>query len=145
MKRKEQALLYGFNDEERIQAVRRTLDKLGIAAHVLSPEAHHQKVGYLIGSKGFRLTPEDPDEEDFVFPHEVLLLDKVKGKRLDEVLAKLAAAVQPPIRYKTVVTPFTTFWTLRRLCETMQKEHAYLAERDAAKEQRKKKNAEKEA
>ncbi len=136
MKRKEQALLYGFNDEERIHLVRRTLDKLGIAAHVLEPSAHHQKVGYLIGSKGFRLTPEDPDEEDFVFPHEVLLLDKVKGKRLDEVLAKLAAAVQPPIRYKTVVTPFNTFWTLRRLCETMQKEHAYLAERDEAKEQR---------
>ena len=31
MKRKEQALLYGFNDEERIHLVRRTLDKLGIA------------------------------------------------------------------------------------------------------------------
>ena len=137
MKRKEQALLYGFNDEERIAAVRRALDKLGIAAHVLPPEAHHQKVGYLIGSKGFRLTPEDEDEADFVFPHEVLLLDKVKGKRLDEVLEKLAAAVQPPIRYKTVVTPFNTFWTLRRLCETMQKEHAYLAERDVAKAKRK--------
>ena len=67
----------------------------------------------------------------------MLLLDKVKGKRLDEVLEKLAAAVQPPIRYKTVVTPFNTFWTLRRLCETMQKEHAYLAERDAAKAKRK--------
>ena len=52
------------------------------------------------------------------------------------MLAKLAAAVQPPIRYKTVVTPFNTFWTLRRLCETMQKEHAYLAERDAAKAQK---------
>lgn len=134
MKRKEQALLYGFNDEARIHLVRKALDRLSIGARVLPPEAHHQKVGYLIGMKGFRVTPEDKDEEDFVFPHEVLLLDKIKGKRLDEVLAALAATVQPPVQYKTVVTPFNTLWTLRRLCETMQREHGALAEREPRKE-----------
>ena len=129
MKRKEQALLYGFNDEERIRLVRRALDRLSIASRVLPPEAHHQKVGFLIGMKGFRATPPD-EEDDFVFPHEVLLLDKIKGKRLDAVLAALAATVQPPVQYKTVVTPFNTLWTLRRLCETMQREHGALAEQD---------------
>ena len=134
MKRKEQALLYGFNDEERIRAVRRALDRTSVPSRILPPEAHHQKIGYLIGMKGFRVTPPDEDEEDFVFPHEVLILDKIKGKRLDEVLAALAAAVSPSVQYKTVVTPFNTFWTLRRLCETMQKEHGALAERDSKKE-----------
>jgi len=130
VKRKEQALLYGFNDEERIRAVRRALDRTSVPSRILPPEAHHQKIGYLIGMKGFRVTPKDEDEDDFVFPHEVLILDKIKGKRLDEVLAALAATVQPPVQYKTVVTPFNTLWTLRRLCETMQREHGALAERD---------------
>ena len=28
-----------------------------------------------------------------------------------------------PVLYKAVVTPFNTLWTLKRLCQTMEKEH----------------------
>ena len=70
MKRKEQALLYGFNDEERIRAVRWALDRTSVPSRILPPEAHHQKIGYLIGMKGFRVTPPDEDEEDFSDPDE---------------------------------------------------------------------------
>ena len=57
-----------------------------------------------------------------------MILHRIKGKRLDQVLAAMKAAGVPPIRYKAVVTPFNTLWTLRRLCETMKKEHAYMTE-----------------
>ena len=46
----------------------------------------------------------------------------------------------PPVHYKSVVTPFNTLWTLRRLCETMQKEHAAMIEMEEAKEKKDKKN-----
>ena len=36
----------------------------------------------------------------------------------------------PHIKFKSVVTPFNTLWTLRRLCETMQKEHAAMLEQE---------------
>ena len=46
----------------------------------------------------------------------------------------------PQVKFKSVVTPFNTLCTLRRLCETMQKEHAAMLEqeeREARKEQSK--------
>ena len=36
----------------------------------------------------------------------------------------------PHIRFKAVVTPFNTLWTLRRLCETMQREHGAMIEQE---------------
>ena len=154
VKREEQALLYGFNEDERIAVVEKVLHRLGIRTRVVPPEAYHQKVGYLLGRKGFRPLPEEDD--GVVFPHEVLLhsvlsiseqvlqspamqqvlLDNIKGKRLDAALAALRDGVRPNLRYKAVVTPFNAFWTLRRLCETMQKEHSFQIEQEKRKEQR---------
>jgi hypothetical protein len=84
-------------------------------------------VGYLLGAKGFQ-PAKAKDEDNFVFPHEVMVLQNIRNKRLDEVLLALKEAGVPHIRFKAVVTPFNTLWTLRRLCETMQKEHGALAE-----------------
>ena len=121
MKRQEQVLFYQFRDEEKLALACKVLHKLGIATKILQPENWREKVGYLRGAKGFQ-----PD--DFVFPHEVMVLQNIRNKRLDEVLLALKNAGVPHIRFKAVVTPFNTLWTLRRLCETMQKEHGALAE-----------------
>lgn len=131
MKREEQALLYQFKEEARIAAVEKTLHRLGIKTRLIPPDAYQQKVGYLLGRKGFRPLPAEVD--GFVFPHEVLVLDNIKGKRLDFVLAALRDGVRPNLRYKAVVTPMNAFWTLRRLCETMQKEHSFLIEQEKRK------------
>jgi hypothetical protein len=42
----------------------------------------------------------------------------------------------PPVKFKSVVTPFNTLWTLRRLCETMQKEHAAMLEQEEKEAQK---------
>ena len=70
------------------------------------------------------------EEDDFVFPHEVMVLQNIRNKRLDEVLLALKEAGVPHIRFKAVVTPFNTLWTLRRLCETMQREHGAMIEQE---------------
>ena len=59
----------------------------------------------------------------FSFPHRVMLLDAVKGKRLTQVLRAVEDAGVPHITYKSSITPYNTLWTLRYLCEHMEKEH----------------------
>ena len=59
----------------------------------------------------------------FSFPHRVMLLDAVKGKRLTQVLRAVEDAGVPHITYKSSITPYNTLWTLRYLCEHMAKEH----------------------
>ena len=93
-------------------------------------------------SHGIALTvgaanPEDYEDDPFVFPHEVMVLQHIRNKRLDAVLKALKDAGVPQVHYKSVVTPFNTLWTLRRLCETMQKEHAAMIEMEEVKEKKK--------
>ena len=131
MKRKEQVLFYQFRDEEKLHLARKVLSRMGIASKVV--EAWREKVGYLLGMKGFQAAA-DKKQDDFVFPHEVMVLQNIRNKRLDEVLLALQEAGVPKVRFKSVVTPFNTLWTLRRLCETMQKEHAALLEQEEKKQ-----------
>ena len=101
------------------------MHKLGIATKILPAEAWREKVGYLLGAKGYQ-PAKVKDDDNFVFPHEVMVLQNIRNKRLDEVLQALQNAGLPHVRFKAVVTPFNILWTLRRLCETMQKEHGAL-------------------
>ena len=57
-----------------------------------------------------------------------LSFHNIKGKKLDHILLEMKKAELPPIRFKAVVTPFNMLWTLRRLCETVQKEHGEMME-----------------
>ena len=66
-----------------------------------------------------------------------MVLQHIRNKRLDAVLKALKDAGVPQVHYKSVVTPFNTLWTLRRLCETMQKEHAAMIEMEEVKEKKK--------
>lgn len=124
----EKVLCYRF-DGETFETARAALRKLGIECRALPEESWREKVGFLLGMGGFApARNQDDAPSDFDFPGPVMVLGHIKGKRLDQVLAALKAAGVPPIRYKAVATPFNTLWTLRRLCETMKKEHEYMAE-----------------
>jgi len=127
MKRQEQVLFYQFREGEHLALACKTLHKMGIKTRILPAEAWREKVGYLLGAKGFQPV-KMKDEDNFVFPHEVMILQNIRNKRLDEVLMALKDAGVPHVRFKAVVTPFNTLWTLRRLCETMQKEHGAMLE-----------------
>lgn len=122
MKKQEQVLLYRFTEAEKLAQVQKVLHSLNISVHVLPEEAWREKVGYLLGIKGFKPVSSQ-DEDDFVFPHEIMVLHNIRNKRLDQVLKALQDAGVSKIKFKAVVTPFNTLWTFRRLCETMQKEH----------------------
>lgn len=121
-KKEEQVLLYRFHDADMLEQFKAVLKTLHIRVTVLKDEDSAEKVGFLLGIKGFQ--PAKEKGEAFTFPGEVMILHNIQGKRLDEVLRSMKEAGLPRIHYKAVVTPFNILWPLRKLCETMQKEHA---------------------
>lgn len=133
MKRQEQVLFYQFQEADKLELARKTLKHLGIESQVLPQAAWREKIGYLLGVNGFKAAAAAQDAEDFVFPHEVMILQNIRNKRLDEVLLALKEAGVPKVQFKSVVTPFNTLWTLRRLCLTMQKEHAFMLQEQEKK------------
>ena len=122
---KERVLLYQFPADQAALIIG-VLRPMGVDVQILSPDAWCEKVGYLLGRKGF-LKHAAQEGGAFSFPHRVMLLDAVKGKRLTQVLRAVEDADVPHITYKSSITPYNTLWTLRYLCEHMAKEHAVSA------------------
>ena len=118
---KERVLLYQF-PADQAALITGALRPMGVDVQILSPDAWCEKVGYLLGRKGF-LKHAAQEGGAFSFPHRVMLLDAVKGKRLTQVLRAVEDAGVPHITYKSSITPYNTLWTLRFLCEHMAKEH----------------------
>ena len=118
---KERVLLYQF-PADQAALITGALRRMGVDVQILSPDAWREKVGYLLGRKGF-LKHAAQEGGAFSFPHRVMLLDAVKGKRLTQVLRAVEDAGVPHITYKSSITPYNTLWTLRYLCEHMAKEH----------------------
>ena len=118
---KERVLLYQF-PADQAALITGALRPMGVDIQILSPDAWREKVGYLLGRKGF-LKHAAQEVGAFSFPHRVMLLDAVKGKRLTQVLRAVEDAGVPHITYKSSITPYNTLWTLRYLCEHMAKEH----------------------
>ena len=118
---KERVLLYQF-PADQAALITGALRPMWVDVQILSPDAWCEKVGYLLGRKGF-LKHAAQEGGAFSFPHRVMLLDAVKGKRLTQVLRAVEDAGVPHITYKSSITPYNTLWTLRYLCEHMAKEH----------------------
>ncbi|WP_315436593.1 DUF3783 domain-containing protein [uncultured Selenomonas sp.] len=125
MKKEERVLLYQF-PEEQIVTAHDALRALGIRVQILPADAWREKVGYLLGYKGYKAALPQEDTY-FDFSHRLLLLEHIQGKRLTKVLLALEEAGIPRITYKSAITPYNTLWTLRYLCEHMAKEHAATA------------------
>ncbi len=127
----EQVFCYNFSDQEKLKAIETVMHKLSVSCKVLPEDSWREKVGFLLGIGGFKAA--EKDGQDFFFSDEVMIFHHIKGKQLDRVLSAMKEAGIPPVRYKAVVTPYNTMWTLRRLCETMKKEHEYMTVGEAKK------------
>ena len=126
MKKEERVLLYQFPDDQ-IHTAQDVFRTLGIRIQILSADAWREKVGYLLGHKGFKAT-QIQEEQEFSFSHRLILLENIRGKRLAKVLMAMEEAGIPHITYKSTITPYNTLWTLRYLCEHIAKEHAVSVE-----------------
>ena len=123
----EHVLLYQFSDQARLEAVTRLLHHMNIRVTVLPDEAWKEKVGFLLGSNPIGLI-------DAVCG---MLMQNIRNKRLDKLLAAWKEAGLAPVIYKAVVTPFNTLWTLKKLCQTMEKEHGAVVKEISEHEEQK--------
>ena len=123
----EKVLLYNFTDDETVNKIKSICRKMNIENQIVPFENWNQKIGFLLGRRGF-LPAKESEGETFEFSDEVLIFAHLKDKRLDKFLSSLKLENVPVIKFKAVVTPFNTMWSLRRLCETMQKEHGVIRE-----------------
>lgn len=129
MKKEGRVLLYQF-PEDQIRTAKEVFRALGIRMQILSLHAWREKIGWLLGIKGYKPAPCSQNDETFDFPHRLLLLENIRGKLLTKTLMALEEAGIPRIVYKSAITPYNTLWTLRYLCEHMAKEHAASDEKE---------------
>ncbi|WP_196590125.1 DUF3783 domain-containing protein [Pectinatus frisingensis] len=119
-------LLYNFIDQNDLAKTCEFFTLHNIKQTIVDKADFNQKVGFLLNLKGFS-GANNTGEEDFDFNHKVIIFHNINNKHLDEVLAKMKNADIISL-YKAVVTPLNRFWTLKRLCITMQKEHGAMIE-----------------
>ena len=95
-KKEERVFLYQF-PEDQIHTAKNVFRTLGIRIQTLSREAWREKVGWLLGIKGYKPAFPSPADEPFEFPHRLLLLEHIQGKRMTKVLMALEDAGIPRI------------------------------------------------
>jgi len=124
LNKEEIALLYGFKNDENFDKIIEVLKKIHIRVKILKNEEYNEKVGYVLGEKGFKKSSEVLEK---IPENELMIFQNIKGKRLDFVLDKLRENGCEIPKYKAIVTPFNIHWTLKKLYEQMKKEHGSLS------------------
>lgn len=114
-------LLYHFTDEEKENKIKAVLKRMQIKTKDISEEMMSQKVGYLVGMPSFKETIGGEAAEPF--DQEVMVMQGINNKRMNEILLNFKAEQIEKIALKAIVTPYNMFWTFSRLCKTIQKDH----------------------
>lgn len=108
-------------------AVRRTALVLKLRLRTAPPEQTGQKVGFLLGRRGF----EESQGEAPPVTDPILVLDGFTGARMDALLRSLSRAGVPRTVFKAAATATNVDWTLARLWEELKQERAALEQGDA--------------
>lgn len=114
-------LLYHFIDEEKESKIKTVLSRMKIKTKNISEEMLLQKVGYLVEMPSFKETISEESVEPF--DQEVMVMQGIQNKRMNEILSNFKAENIEKIALKAIVTPYNMFWSFSRLCKTIQKDH----------------------
>lgn len=129
-KSEEVILLYCFT-AGRLTEIQAVLHDMKIKTINCGIEVAAQKVGFLLGLKGFAMTDTELKVEPFA--KELLIFNNINRVRMDKILAAFRQAGIAKINYKAMVTPYNMFWTIQRLGQTMEKEHGAIIKQAAMK------------
>lgn len=121
----EQVLCY-FPDpaDPLLPAVRRAALPLKLRVRTAPPDQAGQKLGLLLGRKGYE--PAASEEDPPAVPEPILVLDGFTGPRMDALLRALARARVPRSVLKAAVTAHNVDWTLAELWAELNKEREAL-------------------
>ncbi len=115
------ALLYNFNDPDRLRLIRRYLNRQKIKTRVvITPEFLHP-LGYLFDIPGFQASSQFNLGANF--SDEMLVLKGFSSEQMDGFLAFFREEQIPPVALKAMLTPVTQHWSSLQLYDELVKEH----------------------
>ena len=103
-----EALLYNFNDPERLRQIRRYLNRQKVKTRIVTAPEFLHPLGYLFENPGFH--PSSQFNLGSNFSDEMIVLKDFSSEQLDEFLAFFKENGLLPVNLKAMLTPVTVYW-----------------------------------
>ena len=114
------ALLYNFNDPERLRQIRRYLNRQKVKTRIITaPEFLHP-----LGYPGFH--PSSQFNLGINFNDEMIVLKDFSSAQMDGFLAFFRENQLTPVALKAMLTPVTQHWSSVQLHDELLKEHSLM-------------------
>ena len=116
-----EALLYNFNDPERLRQIRHYLNRQKVKTRIVTAPEFLHPLGYLFEIPGFH--PSSQFNLGSNFSDEMIVLKDFSSEQLDEFLAFFKENGLLPVNLKAMLTPVTVHWDSLKLHDELMKEH----------------------
>ena len=116
-----EALLYNFNDPERLRQIRRYLNRQKVKTRIVTAPEFLHPLGYLFEIPGFH--PSSQFNLGSNFSDEMIVLKDFSSEQLDEFLDFFKENGLLPVNLKAMLTPVTVHWDSLKLHDELMKEH----------------------
>ena len=104
-----EALLYNFNDPERLRQIRRYLNRQKVKTRIVTAPEFLHPLGYLFEIPGFH--PSSQFNLGSNFSDEMIVLKDFSSAQMDGFLAFFRENQIPPVALKAMLTPVTQHWS----------------------------------
>lgn len=115
------ALLYNFNDPDRLRLIRRYLNRQKVKTRIVTTPEFLHPLGYLFDLPGFQ--PSSQFNLGTNFSDEMLVLKDFSREQMDAFLAFFREEQIPSVALKAMLTPVTQHWSSIQLHDELAKEH----------------------
>lgn len=119
-----EALLYNFNDPERLRQIRRYLNRQKVKTRIVTAPEFLHPLGYLFEIPGFH--PSSQFNLGSNFSDEMIVLKDFSSAQMDGFLAFFHENQIPPIALKAMLTPVTQHWSSIQLHDELSREHTLM-------------------
>ena len=118
------ALLYNFNDPERLRQIRRYLNRQKVKTRIITAPEFLHPLGYLFGLTGFSPSPQFNLGGNF--SDEMLVMHNFSQEQQTDFLGFFHRNGLAPVDLKAVLTPVTQHWSSLKLHGELSKEHTLM-------------------
>ncbi len=115
------ALLYNFNDPNRLRLIRRYLNRQKVKVRIVTTPEFLHPLGYLFELPGFQ--PSTQFNLGANFSDEMLVLKDFSSEQMDAFLAFFREEQISSVALKAMLTPVTQHWSSVQLHDELAKEH----------------------
>ncbi len=118
------ALLYNFNDQERLRQIRRYLNRQNVKTRIITAPEFLHPLGYLFEIPGFQ--PSSRFNLGSNFTDEMIVLKDFSSEQMDDFLAFFRKNQIPSVALKAILTPVTQHWSSIQLHNELSMEHTLM-------------------